>query len=265
VGKILKLRLKFELLASRPFSDFQQRALSRSKILYELVRRKIIPLNSMNLEKIIKKFEKIKQNKTKSPWGSYHDEIKEKAKRFERIIEIINNLGDDVRSVVDLGGNQGKLCRLLVQKTNLDKSVCIDCDENAIDEGYNREKKTNNQKISFAHYDFMGPTVKLRFMLPNERFKSDVAIALALTHHLILSQGYDINDIFKNISAYAHKYVFIEFIPKGLWPAEQKPPIPDWYTREWFRESFIKFFELVLEEDLRENNVLFVGKVRTDS
>jgi hypothetical protein len=110
----------------------------------------------------------------------------------------------------------------------------------------------------------MGPTVKLRFMLPSERFKSDVAIALALTHHLLLSQGYDIDDILKNVSAYARKYVFVEFMPLGLWVTGQKPNVPDWYTPDWFRQSFVKFFDLILEEKLRVNNILFVGKVRLE-
>ena len=268
LNKFVSLRIMPEVNANRQSSDFQQRSWSGSMLkptfLLKQLARRVISMKSMTLQKVIKEIEGMRQSKTKSSWGSYHDEIKEKAKRFDRIIEIINMLRDDVRFAADLGGNQGKFSRLLIQKTNIEYVVCIDYDENAIDEGYNREKMANTGtgKITFAHYDFMGPIVKLRFMLPSERFKSDIAIALALTHHLILSQGYDIDDIFRNISEYAKKYVLIEFMPLGLWATGQKPNVPDWYTRDWFRKSFLEFFDLVVEEELRENNILFVGKVR---
>ena len=265
LGRLAKLHLKPEILASKPLSDFQQRSWSRSKLLHELVKRRIIPAKSTDLRKVMRKIEGIRKYVTKSTWGSYHAEIGEKAKRFDRIVEFIKGLGDDVRTAVDLGGNQGKFSRLLIQHTELEKVVCIDNDENAIDNGYNQERAADSGKITFAHFDFMGCIAKLRFMLPTERFKSDIVIALALTHHLILSQGYDLDEILRSISGYAKKYVFIEFMPLGLWIAGQKPNVPAWYTSDWFRRSFANFFDLVLEEKLRENNILFVGKVRPNS
>ncbi len=260
--RLVYLRLMPELLPSCPSSDFEQNIRSKRRMLYKLVTNGIIPTKSMNLEKIIKEIERMRQDKTESPWGSYHEKIKEKAERFDRVIEVINKLEGDVKTAVDLGGNQGKFSRLLIQKTSIERVVCVDQDENAIEEGYNQEKIVGTGGVTFTHYDFMGCIAKLRFMLPSERFRSDVAIALALTHHLILSQGYDIEEVFRNISAYTGKYVLIEFMPLGLWAAGQKPDVPAWYTRDWFRQSFAKFFDLLLEEKLRENNILFVGKVR---
>ena len=267
--KFVNLHIMPEIIANRQSPGVSRGSWSRAVlnpvIMLKQLIRKAVSVKSLNLDRVIKEIEGMQHNRTKSTWGSYHDEIIEKAKRFDRIIEIINMLGDDVRCAADLGGNQGRFSRLLIQETNLEKVVCIDYDENAINAGYNRERTVNTGRITFAHYDFMGCIVKLRFMLPSERFKSDIAIALALTHHLVLSQGYDINDILGHISAYARKYVFIEFMPLGLWTTEQKPNVPDWYTHDWFRQSFVKFFDLVVEERLRENNILFVGKVRPDS
>jgi hypothetical protein len=62
---------------------------------------------------------------------------------------------------------------------------------------------------------------------------SDVVFALALTHHLILSQNYDIHAIFSTISMYSRKYVYIEFCPLGLWSNGKAPPFPDWYNEAW--------------------------------
>ena len=135
---------------------------------------------------------------------------------------------------MDLGGNQGRFSTLVVERTCIQRIVCVGDDEAAVNTGYNREKETRTGKITFANYDFMGGIAKLRFILPFERFRADVVFALALTHHLLLSQDYDIDEIFNNISAYAFKYVFIEFMPLGLWITGQEPKVPAWYTKEWF-------------------------------
>jgi len=185
--------------------------------------------------------------------------------RFDRIVEIVNRLEGELKTAVDLGGNQGRFSRLLVQRTRIQRAICVDSDEGAIDKGYNGTKQAGGHNIAYCHYDFMGVIAKLRFALPTERFKSDVAFALALTHHLLLTHGYELDHVFRSISAYARRYVFIEFMPRGLWPTEATPQLPSWYTRDWFRQSFATHFEPVLEENLRENNVLFVGRVRPDS
>jgi len=218
----------------------------------------------MTHERVVKRIERIEQYPSRTQWAVYHDEVQEKALRFNRIIEIINALNNnDIKSLADLGGNQGLFCRLLAKKTQIERIVCIDDDENAVDEGYRKEKLNPTGKISYANFDFMGGIAKLRFMLPHERYKSDAATALAISHHLILTQGYAIEEVFRYISSYARKYVFIEFMPLGLWATGKTPSIPSWYTLDWFRSCFTNSFDLILEEKLRTNNVMFVGSVRT--
>jgi hypothetical protein len=105
----------------------------------------------------------------------------------------------------------------------------------------------------------MAPVAKLSWPLPAERFKADIAIALALSHHLILSQKYDLTDIFSNLASYTRKYALIEFMPLGLWTTGQVPNVPEWYTKEWFKKGFERYFNVLLEEKIAENNILFVG------
>ena len=263
LNRLIGWYLRPAMLASSPFSVVESMSYI-NKLFYKLIKKRVVVPESIDLKRLMNKVTLINQDKTGSQWGSYHENIKEKADRFDRIIEIINSNEGCVKSAIDLGGNQGKFSRQLLEKTCINEVVCIDSDENAIDAGYCQEKIVRTGKITFVHYDFMGGIVKLRFMLPCKRFECDLVIALALTHHLILSQGYDAEDICKNISAYARRYVIIEFMPLGLWVKGSKPNTPDWYTIDWFREAFRKYFDLVLEEKLRENNILFVGKVCTN-
>jgi hypothetical protein len=260
--RLIDWSLKGERLSSSCIPDMEAAPGLGNLILRKLIDKKIYTPRCINLEKLSKSIEGIGQRKAGSTWANYHPNIKDKADRFERIIEIVNSLEEPVRSAIDFGGNQGKFSRKLIEQTRVKEVVCIDSDENAIDAGYCQGMPAQTGKITFVHYDCMGGIVKLRFMLPNERFKSDMVIALALTHHLIFSQGYDADEIFKVMFSYTRKYVLIEFMPLGLWVAGQKPNTPAWYTVEWFRKTFQNYFDLLWEEQLRENNILFVGKVR---
>jgi hypothetical protein len=248
-----------QLPKAQQITDF--RILRPRSIMKRLVRR-MIPIESIELDTVVEKIRKIKQTSSMTVWGNYHETIVENAKRFGRITEILNSLDNSVNTAVDLGGNQGRLSRLLLQETNIERVACIDADENAIEVGYNREKIARTGRITFAHFDFMDRIVKLNLDFPDERFKGDVVFALALTHHLILAQRYDLDLILRRISSYARKYAFIEFMPLGLWSTGQEPVVPDWYSLEWFRRSFIQYFDLLHEDELKVNRILFVGKVR---
>jgi hypothetical protein len=90
-------------------------------------------------------------------------------------------------------------------------------------------------------------------------------LVLAVSHHLLLGQRIPIEHMLSVIAAYARRVVFIEFMPLGLWNGrDAPPPVPDWYTPEWFRNAFAQQFELVHEERLDVNRLLFCGLVQSD-
>lgn len=91
--------------------------------------------------------------------------------------------------------------------------------------------------------------------------KSDIVMALAVTHHLILTQQYQINDIFNTLKSYSNKYVFVEFMPLGLWNGHNNPTVPDWYTVDWFKEHFEKYFKLLKIDHYEKNRILFIGEI----
>ena len=94
----------------------------------------------------------------------------------------------------------------------------------------------------------------------NKELKSDVTLALALTHHLILTQQYPLPQILKKINNLSNKYVFIEFMPLGLWGGGKKSKIPKGYTVDWFRKNFEKYFKIIGEKNFEENRYLFIGE-----
>ena len=203
-----------------------------------------------NIEKILT----LNNNTGKSDWMDYYqkDTI---TKRFPRIVELIKEYCCAADTVTDLAGNSGLFAELLLTEGVSKHVFVIDRDANALDDAYKRSKE-NGFNYDTVWSNMMCPVDKSS---SSDRFASDIVVALALTHHLILSQKYDISLIFERLSAYSKKYVIVEFMPLGLWDGKEAPPVPSWYTEEWFSSHFSERFTLLHKEQLEENRIVFVG------
>ncbi|NTU89707.1 MAG: radical SAM protein [Actinobacteria bacterium] len=216
--------------------------------------------------------QKIKRFATPQPtsaWHDYHDEHFEQntlktTPRFERIIEIVRSLGCE--SVVELGGNQGLVSLLLLNHTQVSKVVCTDSDNNAINRLYTRCHEAfvvpEGKTLQPAVINVKIPKINFFTVPPTERFRADLVTALAITHHLTLSQMLSIQDVMRIIAGYSHHYALIEFMPLGLWNGTSAPALPDWYSLEWFHKAFLEYFDLILNEQTEVNRILYVGRVK---
>lgn len=226
---------------------------------------------TLNLEEIKEYVKSFTRNEKTTLWNNYHQEYITdleilKTPRFSRIIEIVDHL-EDAETLIDLGANMGVVSRLILTNTHITHCVCADYDEDAVDKLYMSIKgSVLGSKISPMHLNFVYSNNPLgrESTMPyaNGRCKSDIVMALAVTHHLLLSQNVNIDYLFEVIAKYANKYVLIEFMPLGLWYSGcVKVDVPAWYTLEWFRESFCSKFVFLSEDVLEENRILFTGKL----
>lgn len=227
--------------------------------------RSLIPYRYVSFERLIKKINALSLKKSATQWGDYHnvyyDEKGEPVSdsRFSRIIELVK--GHEISSVIELGGNQGIFSEMLLKNTSVKEVTCTDYDEKAVDAMYkNAKKKALN--LTPAVVDIMFPLMNYYETPPYERFRSDAVLALAVTHHIVLSQNISIELFFEIVAKYSKKYVFIEYMPLGLHNGKTAPPLPPWYSQDWFKTAFEKFFTLHLIEQLDENRVLFFGELK---
>lgn len=207
-------------------------------------------------------------------WGDYNlwgenklnECIKEK-NRFKRVVELIQTYSSDANSLIDIAGNSGFFGALADKMLNLERIFCIDYDERAVCQGY-KSLNSVGARANIYLENFMYP--QLNKVIIDE--KVDIAVAMALTHHLILVQQFDINRIFEQFKKYAQKYVFIEFCPLGMYGGEghDLPTVPDWYTQDWFEEKFKNHFKLLhkeviatanTEEGEKAHRIMFVGQI----
>ena len=205
------------------------------------------------------------QSSRGSTWGDYHSAYLSDAgdlipsQRFQRILTLVAEYNPDV--VTELAGNAGVLSQLLAKRHPEKLVICTDYDPRAIDCLFDRARRSGLENLAFAVLDFMVPEYSTAEIPPQQRLGGDCVLALAVTHHLLLSQGYSYDDVFLSIASYTRKYAFIEFMPLGLHDGEKAPPLPDWYSLDAFKKSFSKYFACLHIEQLEENRILFLGEL----
>ncbi|MEX0967891.1 MAG: class I SAM-dependent methyltransferase [Bacteroidia bacterium] len=242
----------------------------KGKLLQQLKKRNLLPFQKVNFDKLIKKINKININTYNTEWDYYHDQFTEKdgklssTPRFDYIINILKKM--DITDVLELAGNQGVLSRLILERTSINRVTCSDYDEIAVDKLYQHVKFTE-VSITPILFDFVYPINFNYFSDTFSRFKSDAVLALAVIHHLVLSQSYPLDFIFNILKGYSKKYVFIEFMPLGLYNPKvpHTPSVPSWYNIEWFRKTFNQHFYLIEETTLEKNRILFIGEIRMNA
>ncbi|MDD6627677.1 MAG: hypothetical protein PUF03_05430 [Lachnospiraceae bacterium] len=245
---------------------------------FDSINEKIIKVSQNgNVEDFIKLIEKERREICdyklfdKSEWGNYQDDYCENVSqvegengRFRYVVDICKDL--NISSVLELGANQGVLSRTLAKIVNIKRIYATDYDEIAVDKMYtylkNEPEDSVLQKVVPAVYNFktnIVPDISLKTF--PERFKSDVVIALALTHHLILAQHISIDSIFERMYSLTNKYLIVEYMPKGLWDGiHETPPIPRWYSEEWFVENMSKLFKISVRQKIGPNRILFFAE-----
>lgn len=233
-------------------------------------------LKKIYKNKIIKNFVEYKPNNIKkyvynisynnisTTWGNYYDldekTIKEKFKstqRFNKMIDIIKDL--DIESITDIGSNMGLFLFNLFKKNNkIKKAYCIDPDIIAIDKLYLSNKYYFKfPVVPIVNNPFIPRMLYFHKHL-HERAKSDIVSALALTHHLLLTQNLKIEYILEKLINFTRKYLLIEFMPLGLWDGKRAPELPAWYNQKWFEENLKKYFKIIKSEQTEKNRIYYL-------
>lgn len=269
LSKFEKYYYKYKALNTVSKKSFLQMATSSklqkkvASFIQGLANRKMLWFSSVNLERLAKKIDGLKQPKIPSSWANYHDQV-ELGDRFKTILSKIEEY--DISSVLDMAGNAGFLSRRVAELPSIDYVVCADYDENAIDTLY-RNLKKEPLDVCPTVLSFSIAISDTKLPSATDRLKCDAVMALALTHHLILTQGLTVNFIFERLKSFSKKYVFVEFMPMGHYSSAHKltPEVPSWYTLDWYRENFENYFTLLYEQELDINRILLIGEIKEDA
>ncbi len=259
------LLTRYRALNSVPLAEFRRIA-SVSERRARLAERIIafsrhwgLPFSAVDLEALQRRTAAIRPPRADSAWGDYHREARPDA-RQAHIIELVRR--HRPRTVLDMAGNAGFFSRAIADATDVDHVICADYDSNAIDHLYRALREDDDSRVDPVLLNFSMSIGDRRFQAAEQRLASDMVLALALTHHLLLTQKLTIDFILQRLKRFTRKLLVIEFMPLGLYSSrfERIPEVPDWYRLDWFREAFSRYFETIEETRLARNRVLFVGR-----
>lgn len=191
-------------------------------------------------------------------WSGYHDDVQPmKGDRFDQLCELLQRVS--LKTSFEIGGNQGLFSNMLVERGIVERALCSDYDSGAIDKAI--MQKRCKGAVYYATFNIMD-TTEMGSIRRADRFKSDIVIALALSHHLILTQKVRLKSLFKILTEYTNKYILIEFMPLGLWDGKNTVEVPDWYTLEWFKEEMSLWFEIIQIVQTEKNRIAILGMLR---
>lgn len=212
------------------------------------------------LEDFNKVFSKNYSNKD-TLWSNYRANLNTELvpDRYQKVIDKIKQYSPNAKSLIDLAGNSGYFANWIRKQTKIKEIITTDFDENAVESA---RKETTDISVFVLNFTQMSGRADL--------FKSDAICALAVTHHILLSNRYSIASMFDILKQYTNKHIYVEFCPLGLWSEGQEIKIPTYYNEDWFEDNFKRFFKIIDKEVVQKVNingkeyshrVLYVGEI----
>lgn len=206
-------------------------------------------------------------------WASYYagDSYRDtgfdsKHRAVSEFIEMVNP-----KCVWDLGANTGHFSRI-ASRRGID-TVSIDSDPGVVEANYRQAKREADRKLHPLLIDLTNPSPSIGWANHERdslsaRANADCALALALIHHLAISNNVPLREVAAYFAGLA-EWLIIEFVPKtdnkvqGL--LSTREDIFEDYNLPEFVRVFSERFVFIQEEKLcNSERTLYLLKRRTD-
>lgn len=194
-------------------------------------------------------------------WGDYYDETNYSADAFDEKKKLVGRFLDTLgpKTVWDLGANDGLFSRLASGRGSY--TVSLDTDPVAVEKNYLRCVADGEERVLPLLMDLTNPSSSIGWehrerMSLMERGPADTALALALIHHLAISNNVPLERVAGFLSEICNSLI-IEFVPKQDSQVQRllatREDIFDRYDLEGFEEAFSRFFVLVDSERIGQS------------
>ena len=232
---------------------------------YSFSEKKLLRL----IESLQSLIQSLKWKGKQTNWENYYEEADQQndylTQKKKIVAEWINEI--PAKTALDLGANAGEFSFLSSAKNIF--TIAADHDHGAINKLYQEIKKQEEREILPLIIDITNPSPSIGFnnverMSFIERTKVDLALSLALVHHLAIGKNVPfekIAELFKQIT----NWLIIEFIPKQDEKVQlmlkQKADIYGDYAEENFTRAFEKYFTITKKESIgNSERVLYLMK-----
>jgi lipoate-protein ligase A len=191
-------------------------------------------------------------------WGDYYDNTNytdgstdEKRRLVE---EYLVSIDSPLNVVHDLGANTGEFSRIAGKHAGL--VVSQDIDPVAVERNYRRLSTETCKNILPLLQDLYAPSPAIGWGNEErdsfrQRGQCDAIMALALVHHLAISNNTPLGHIAALFAELA-QWLVIEFVPKSDSQVERllktREDVFPHYNRQGFEEAFSKYFTLIKDQ-----------------
>ena len=205
------------------------------------------------IESLKSSIEKMTWNENNTEWGDYYSDTNYTEKSFEEKKQFISLAIDQVKPklVWDMGANTGVFSRLASTKGIA--TISYDIDPLAVEKNYLSSSQNSEQNILPLILDLTNPSSGIGWnhnerMSIIQRGPADMVFALALVHHLAISNNVPLNKIAEFFSQIS-KFLIIEFVPKSDSQVKRllltREDIFENYDEKNFEIEFSKFFKII--------------------
>jgi len=196
--------------------------------------------------------QKLRWNAGDTEWGNYYEITNYSDSAFKHKKEIVENWVGQVipNSVWDLGANNGVFSRIASREGIY--TVSSDIDPAAVEQNYLQMRKDQEQNLLPLLQDLTNPSAGLGWANRErdaliQRSPADMVFALALIHHLAISNNVPLSQI-AEFFAELGNWLVMEFVPKSDSQVQKllqsREDIFNNYTFEGFERAFEEYFEI---------------------
>ena len=211
-----------------------------------------------NLESTIKKLKWTPQG---TEWAGYYKDTNYSSNALHHKRELVSEFLDKINpeSVWDLGANVGMFSRIASDKGI--QTISFDIDPAAVEKNYLECVRKGETNILPLLLDLTNPSPNIGWENQEraslfERGPADTVLALALIHHLAISNNLPLNKIASFLSKICNSLI-IEFVPKTDSQVQRllstrEDIFPD-YTQRAFESEFKKYFRIQNSVKIKES------------
>jgi 2-polyprenyl-3-methyl-5-hydroxy-6-metoxy-1,4-benzoquinol methylase len=210
----------------------------------------------------------------KTVWSDYYDKTNYTERGFEHKREIVSMFLDELRdakSLWDFGSNVGEFSRIAARKGF--QTISFDADPCVVEKNYLKATGDGEKNLLPLLCDLTNPSPDIGWENKErsallKRGPVDIVLALALVHHLAISNNVPLSNLAKFFSSICNELI-IEFIPKSDTRVQKllstRKDIFTDYNQECFEYEFKNYFSVlnsVLVKD-SDRSIYLMRKVKS--
>ena len=206
-------------------------------------------------------------------WADYYGETNYTDAATARKLALVGEVIDAARpsTVWDLGANTGRFSRLASDRGA--STVAFDVDPACVERNYRAVVERGDRGLLPLRLDLTNPSPALGWdhgerMSLIERGPADLAMALALVHHLAISGNVPLGRIASFLGR-ACRALIVEFVPKGDSQVQRllasRVDVFDEYTKDGFESAFVGHFTIDRAEPIVDSErTLYLMRARPE-